>query len=215
MSEKRLDEMSDAEHDAWYAATFARVLATPPSCLRYFATARVDADSLGVNLDGHGEPGNAAFALACAACGGRQMVAIGHHAVSDHATGSDAKFIDSPLSARCVGCGRANVVFDGAWQGYNPAVCGDILGSPTVTTTGRGPSGPLVCEKCGGGTWQLTCRFEHSGEQIYAIREAADEGDAAVSAVLGREQDAFTWFTLVGDCAACGQPQTLAEFETA
>ena len=71
------------------------------------------------------------------------------------------------------------------------------------------PSSPA--RAAAGRALQLAARFEYPGDLIDCVHEDVDEEPNFV----GREQELFSWFTLVGTCGSCGKRQMLAEFETA
>ena len=153
----------------------------------------------GVEFDGHGLQINSVFALACS-CGS------GQHFVHDFSWINPDNFDNvpvflSPLCLECIACGMRTDLIDTDAHG-----CDAELGhSPMATARGRGNPAVYECPKCGRQPLQAFARFEYSGELF--------DGDFPEFA--GREQDLFSWFSLVGKCRRCSQLLAVADFECA
>ncbi|HEY3803691.1 MAG TPA: hypothetical protein VGL61_13850 [Kofleriaceae bacterium] len=83
--------------------------AHPPRALAAFRPTPID--HLDVRFDGHGEPINSIFALACS-CGGTQFYALAHV--------EDGELIP-PIELECTSCESPHVVFDLRVHGYTAA----------------------------------------------------------------------------------------------
>jgi len=182
----------DAEVLARLRAAERRVRTTPPRCLSGFTTR--PSSLKGVRFDGHGEPLNVVYQVACA-CGHDAFRALGHRVTID---GYNA-FV-SPLALECAACGKVTELFDAAEHGYDPEVCGH-----SYAARGTGPREPFACGHCRGEVMTAHARFEHSSETL----------EDSTGEFTGREHDLFTWFTLVGECRGCGGVLEVADFECA
>jgi hypothetical protein len=166
--------------------------AHPPRCIAGFAATPTELPE--VQFDGHGEPHNPVFALACG-CGSRQLKVHGYR-WSDPDSGR--AWLLSPLSAECAACGKRTDLFDVGVHGYD--------GEQGRNVRPRAEGTPVLddCGRCGKLVAELFARFEYPPDLFV--------GDAQFG---GREQDLFTWFTLVGRCCDCGQMLGYADVECA
>jgi len=193
------DSMDDDELEAFlekrYNDARARLMANTPKCLDDFvATPTHDLDDH--RFDGHGEPHNKVYALRCK-CGGERLAVIGWHTTNPDF--NNAKVFVSPLALRCATCGREAELFDTLRHGFDA----EIDSHPTHIRA-RGDRGPFTCV-CGGADFKPYARFEFSSETL----------EDSTGEWTGNEHNLFSWFSLVGDCAACGKRVDIAEFETA
>jgi hypothetical protein len=164
----------------------------PPRCIAGFTATLVELPE--VEFDGHGEPHNPVFALACR-CGSRQLKVHGYRWVHD----SGRVFLLSPLAAECAACGQRTELFDAGTHGYD----GELSHSGARRAEGE----PVVddCGACGEQVVEVFARFEYP----------TDLFGGGYPEFAGREQDLFTWFSLVGRCCACGQMLGFADAECA
>ena len=199
----------DADEEAFevrYRERHQRMLTQPPGCLAPFAVKRVPASELpGVRFDGHGEPHQSIFRVRCA-CGGETFGVRGAHHARDY-KGDPLNFFGDPLELICRSCGRTELLFDREQHGYNA----EIDRAADLMARERRPEGvaraEYACPGCGDAAMGIWTRFEHHAE---TCEDSFAEGLSA-----GREQDFFTWFTLVGRCGNCRRLQTVTEFECA
>lgn len=139
--------------------------AHPPRCLDGFACAPITLPEL--LFDGHGEPVNSIFELACA-CGGKRFTVLGH---------VENNVIASPIELECADCDATRLVFDARKHGWNGA----------LGLNGHWEVGDQV-EELGDvieAPHHVIVRFEHGSETL---------GDAEWK---DREQDLFNWITVV------------------
>ena len=194
------DEDDGDDLDALEAAALARIRAaeerirtTPPRCLDGFIVRL--SPPLGIAFDGHGEPLNKVYHLACN-CQADLHKVLGHYETNDY---GDRIFV-SPLALECVACGAVTELFDSAVHGYDPEVCGH-----STTIRGAGARQHFACDRCGIKPLRVHARFEHSSEVL----------EDSTGEFTGNEPNLFTWFTLVGDCTGCRRMLTIADFECA
>lgn len=158
----------------------------PPRCIRDFEVQ--NADLSGHVFDGHGEKLNSYFNLFCK-CG------------SDHfqITLLSNPLMD-PISLTCVACSRQRALLDTKIHGYDGE-----LGSNDASN--KGERIMFACPTCGDCTHGIYVRFEYPGDLL--------DPESGLDEFRGREQDLFSWFTLVGDCTACRVLKTICEIECA
>jgi hypothetical protein len=77
------------------------------------------------------------------------------------------------------------------------------LGNGTATVRGQGARVVFECPRCGRKPLQAFVRFEYPDDLF--------EGD--YPGFAGREQELFTWFSLVGRCSQYSQVVPVADFE--
>jgi hypothetical protein len=165
----------------------------PPRCIAGFTATATELP--GVRFDGHGEPHNPVFALACG-CGSKQLKVHGYRWTNPDI---GRAYLLSPLFAECSQCGKKTDLFDARIHGYD----GELGHNPK----GQPEGDPVVddCGRCGKLVSELFARFEYPTDLV--------GGNFAEFA--GREQNLFTWFSLVGHCCACGQTLGFADLECA
>jgi hypothetical protein len=182
----------------------------PPRCVAGFVTSPVRLD--GFVFDGHasGPPSNVAgtviegsqhlnivFLLACA-CGCQQHSVVGFHWRNpDYRNES---ILLSPIALRCALCGRETELIDTDRHGYNAEI-----GSCSSTRRAEGERGDYRCEKCSALAIQVCVRFEYPDDLF----------DSGIDGFSGREQDLFSWFSMVGKCPNCSRLFSITDFECA
>lgn len=141
--------------------------AHPPSCL---ASLRCHPTEIpDVPLDGHGEPVNVAFALACP-CGGRAFTVIGHLV--------EGELPEPPITLECGACASEHLIFDAGRHGYDGTLAGGDFD----------PEGDAE-ELC----WD---DLEPPHEVIVRLEYPSDLlGDPQWR---GREHEIFSWITVLG-----------------
>ncbi len=142
-------------------------------------------------FDGHGEPINSIFDVACV-CGGRNFVAYAHD--------RDDEWRDDPISLKCASCGRESRVFDARKDGYDGALGHNTYIEPRTTDRVE-----LTDVELGAPPYRLVVRFEHLSDVL--------GGD--FSEWKGRESDLYSWFTLVAISRSGEVAATLFERECA
>jgi hypothetical protein len=167
----------------------------PPRCLDGFTKQRARLG--GVTFNGHGEDVNTVFRLQCTCGHGKQFV-LGHFWQDPDA--ADALVFLSPLALRCEACAQVAELFDSGLHGYEAE-----LGGPPVSKRGEGERADFPCPRCGVQPFEVFARFEYPGNLF--------EDDS--ESVRGREQELFSWFTLVGICPGCTRLVEIADFECA
>jgi hypothetical protein len=140
-------------------------------------------------FDGHGEPVNSIFELACA-CGGTLFTATCGIAIGD-----DGNEVAPPIGIACDACEAAYEIFDPSEHGWDAVMCGDELDEPDAFDDLEGDAIAAPHE--------VVVRFEHGSNTL---------GDPALA---GREPDVFTWFTLLARDPATGRYEQLFEWECA
>jgi hypothetical protein len=213
----------------------------PPRCLAGFATR--ESELPGVVFDGHHENLNTVFLVSCE-CGHDRHYVLGHywrepdgdtlaspdtygtfapsfvtkvherarqimmgrHNPSEPEPPSrlsrqtrDLVFL-SPLAARCEACGRITELIDTNRHGYDAEI-----GALVATMRGEGDRVEHECKECGRKPLRLWARFEYS-------RDLFDRG---IREFHGREQELFSWFSLVGHCSGCSSLILVADYECA
>ncbi len=169
------DEYDDDAALARIREAEERIRTTPPRCLSGF---KVQPERLqGVVFDGHGEPLNKVFQLRCE-CGHDRFLVLGHHK-----TNRGHSIFVSPLALQCSACDKTTELVDTKEHGYDAE-----LGHGSATIRGEGARAPFACPTCGVRPMSAHARFEHSGEVL----------EDSTGEFTGKEQDLFTWFSLVG-----------------
>lgn len=161
----------------------AHYRAHPPRCLDGLRATPIDVDW---KFDGHGEPVNTVFELACA-CGGSQFVAMCY--ADDH------EEVCSPISLHCGACDAVYEIFDSGEHGYD-GEAGDLPGDE-----GDGPYDLETREV--DEPFEAVVRFEYPSDHL---------GDAQWA---GREQDLYSWFTLLARDPATKKLEHLYDVECA
>jgi hypothetical protein len=141
--------------------------AHPPRALAGLRATPVEVDWA---FDGHGEPVNAVFALACR-CGSADLVAVGGLDEDDA--------VAPPISLECLACDAVFTVFDAAQHGWDGELSAVAQPVPVVfdeIETALEPPHDIVV------------RYEYCSDVL---------GDTAQPELRGREHDLFSWFTLL------------------
>jgi Zn finger protein HypA/HybF involved in hydrogenase expression len=190
----------------------------PAHCLSEFA---VQPDSLAdIEFDGHGFSGrcpdglvenpNIVFRVKCR-CGGAQHIIVAESAASEISYYQSLVLADR-YYLKCATCGKQPLLFNPALHGYNAelmqmeGVTDDDAGASNGTESNR-PSttanAECGCTNCGSHNLEVFTRFEYPSDLFE---------DAAFA---DREQEFFSWFTVVGKCPECSTLNTLVDFECA
>lgn len=185
----------------------------PPRCIAGFDARPTELP--GVEFDGHASmsqldfevpPGvtvhapehiNPVFALCCRCGGNRHYVRCYRWINADY---NNAVVTLSPLALQCAACQKVTQLLDTDLHGYDSE-----LGHGSATARAEGDEVVFECPSCGRQPLEAFVRFEHSDDLF--------DGDFPEFA--GREQDLFTWFSLVGRCPQCSQLLPVADFECA
>lgn len=185
----------------------------PPRCIAGFkvqstalSEARFDGHSSKSQLD-FDVPGevtidapehlNTVFSLSCN-CGGSQHYIHGYRWTNPDF--HDAIVFLSPLVLECSACGKMTDLLDTDVHGYDGE-----LGHGTATARALGHRVVFECPDCGRRPIQIFVRFEYPDDLF----------DDDFPEFQGRQQDLFTWFSLLGRCATCSQLLPVADFECA
>jgi len=168
----------------------------PPRCIAGFTSTPVTLP--GIKFDGHGSLINSVFALACS-CGSGQHFIHGFSWINPDNFDNTPVFL-SPMSLECTACGKRTELIDTDAHGYD-AELGHIL----ATARGRGDPSVYECLECGRQPLDAFARFEYPYELF----------DEDFAEFAGREQDLFSWFSLLGKCRQCSQLLAVADFECA
>jgi hypothetical protein len=157
---------------------------SPPSGLKAFKTVLTQLPA--GDFSGHGEPVNAAFALACA-CGNETFSVLAHD--------GEGEEVQDPVHLHCAACGADAPVFDVRQHGYEGAM-GHNDGLPA-------PNGPLVevvANAIGEGPYRITAYFEYAADVM---------GSPAFNEWAGEESELFASISLVAQPAAGGPSDVL------
>jgi hypothetical protein len=166
------------------AAQLAHYRSHPPSALRPLRVTPIE--SLAWDFDGHGEPVNSIFELACP-CGSTLFTPECGLEIDDE--------VAPPITIVCASCDAATVVFDPNTHGWNAIMCGDRHDVPVVTGDLEGENVEAPHE--------IIVRFEHGFE------------DLGNPELAGRESDVFSWFTLLARDPDTKELEQLFEWECA
>lgn len=149
--------------------------ARPPRCLQGLRCKPIEA--LAWQFDGHGEPANAIFAIACPC--GSDLFAVTTQTVEGEV---------SSISLWCNGCEAEHVVFDPDQHGYDA----EAAGRPRRSTNEDLVGTELVAEGIDS-PHRVIVRFEFPSDMLGGDEEW-----------MGREQNAFSWITILA-CEAAGE----------
>jgi hypothetical protein len=135
-------------------------------------------------------------------------VYYGHGQYANALLGHYRKELDSsnalaflgPLALRCSSCERVMELFDQDRHAYDGELNG-VTGNMRVQTERV----VFQCEECGPQPLRVWVRFEYPGDLF-------DEG---FMEARGREQDLFSWSSVVGRCPRCSRVLPVMEFECA
>ena len=170
-----------------------RLRATPPTCLSGFKAS--PSGLRGVIFDGHGSNLNKIYHLSCS-CGRDSFFVLGH--VRESPLNQEPIFV-SPLALKCASCEKVMELIDTDKHGFN----GEMGASSTIRGTGRRTA--YDHDQCGVQPFTIHVRFEHSSETL----------EDSTGHFTGREQDFFSWFSLIGKCDKCKTLLHLTDFECA
>ena len=159
----------------------------PPKALESLRATAID--QLDWQFDGHGEPVNTIFALACS-CGSRLFTAMCGIEVVD-----GENQVCAPIGIECDACEAAFEVFDPSEHGWNAVMCGDRFDEPSAY-------GDLDGETIAA-PHEIVVRFEHASDTL------------GTAELAGKEPDVFTWFTLLARDPETKQLEQLFEYECA
>lgn len=164
---------------------------TPPTCIAN-AAPRLDAEP---EPEPDNEQFGTSFRLGCP-CGSRETAVLCHPTK----VGSDTVIL-APLALRCRACNSVAEIFNPALHGYDATVCRGGAGM-----RGTGERQLHRCTACG----------QTAGEAIASFSFNDPEGLQTLPEDLaGCEQDAFDWFALDWQCAACGEVNSVSDYECA
>jgi hypothetical protein len=169
-----------------------------PRCVKEFFTERAELEE--VAFDGHGTVVNTVFKLGCK-CGGEKMFVNGYHWKNPDF--DNVEVFISPIELECELCGKAAELIDTDVHGYDAE-----LGHGSCTGRGKGGRNRFSCPKCRPSSMEVYVRFEYPDDLL------DDEFDSFED-FRGREQDLFTWFTLLGRCTTCGELIGISDLECA
>jgi hypothetical protein len=162
----------------------------------HMSPSRLNTDTSGVKIEGP-EHFNTIFRLLCT-CGCDSHLILGHYWRNPDF--QNVLVFVSPIALCCSVCGKVTELFDTAIHGYDA----EVVGIPS-SYRGEGKRTEFVCDKCGPRQVQVFARFEYPNDMV------GSEFDE----YRGREQDLFSWISLIGKCADCGRMIEVAEFECA
>ena len=166
----------------------------PPRCIAGFKAQPVELP--GVAFDGHGEEFNPVFTLLCT-CGHGKHFVLGHY--WRNPDWHNALLFVGPFAIRCGACGKVTELFDSAIHGWD----GEL--GHSASYRGEGERAEFSCDRCGLQQVQVFARFEYPGDLLGPGNEE----------FRGREQDLFSWFSLLGKCAGCGRLLEVSDCECA
>ena len=106
----------------------------------------------------------------------------------------------SPLVLECAACRMKTDLLDTDIHGYDSE-----LGHGSATARAQGDRVAFECPSCGPQPLETFVRFEYLDDLF----------DGDFPEFVGREQELFTWFSLVGRCLQCSQVLAVADFECA
>lgn len=169
----------------------------PPRCIAPFSAELGDLGDW--QFDGHGAGQiNTAFRLSCSCGCDRHTIFVYPWTNPDD---PNQMVLLSPISLQCISCNKKTLLIDTAVHGYDSE-----LGHGSATMRGEGTPEALECPDCNlNKAYQVIVRFEYPDDLFSEdFREHQ-----------GRQQDLFTWFSLVARCAKCGGMSPVADFECA
>jgi hypothetical protein len=167
----------------------------PPRCLAGFSTRNAELPD--VPFDGHGEQINPIFALSCKCGSARHFI---HCYRWSNPEFNNAIVILSPLVLECANCKKKTALLDTNIHGYDAE-----LGNGSTTARAEGDQIVFECPKCGRQPFEVFVRFEYPDDLF----------DGNIRKFAGRQQELFSWFSLVGKCAQCSTLVSVTDFECA
>lgn len=168
----------------------------PPICLKDLKA--VPVDLIGAVFDGHGEDLNPVFHISCK-CGSETAKVTGYFWKNTDYDHKEVEVFISPLTFTCATCGMKSIFFDSSKHGSDAMFSG-----LTPTVREKGNIGIFKCPECNDDNLKLFVRFEYSDEVFDDIPEFKN-----------REQEAFSWFSLIGHCPKCSSKFDITDFECA
>jgi len=142
-------------------------------------------------------PEQAIFRITCS-CGSNKFRVLGFPMTSPGYP--DLEIFAAPIYLKCDACGKTDRLFDPDHDGYNAEI------DSSCGVTGDGGPEEYPCPVCGSRT------FEPEASLEYALEDEDMDGHEELAA---RPQDFFTWFSLEGTCAKCGQVAEVTDYECA
>ena len=174
-----------------------------PRCLNSFQATQAPLPDM--PFKGHGQALASTFQLSCH-LGDRRYKAFAFIWNDKQAhPGRDAYFILPPVKALTQPNELNKHLFDADSDGYDGELGGSSMRSGVTTLEARRIM--LRCGKCQGGMFELMAHLEYPDE-LFAE-------DVGLADFKGREQDLFSWYTLIGSCCDCGHISILADFKCA
>jgi hypothetical protein len=169
----------------------------PPRCIAPFAADLGDFDDW--HFDGHGSGHiNPVFRLSCS-CGSDRHVVFVYPWTNPDDPGQ--MVILGPITLQCVSCKKKTVLIDTAVHGYDSE-----LGNGSAMMRGDGTPEPVECAACDmNKDYEVFVRFEYPDDLFSEVFREFE----------GRQQDLFTWFSLVTRCPKCSGMSPVADFECA
>jgi hypothetical protein len=155
----------------------------PPSCLSSLRCTPTELP--GFTFDGHGEPVNVVFAVACV-CGGSSFTVMGYLV--------EGELPEPPITLECDECEAEHMIFDARRHGYDGTVGG-------MDIEPEGEPRELFWDELEP-PHAVLIRFEYPSDVL---------GDEQWQ---GKEHDLFGWITVVGR-GAHGSPTLLFDYECA
>jgi hypothetical protein len=140
---------------------------------------------------------NPTFALQCQCSSNRHFVHCYRWVNPDY---NNAVVTLSPLVLECTACAKISELLDTAVHGYDSE-----LGHGSATARAQGKRVVFECQDCGRQPLEAFVRFEYPDDLF----------DSNFPEFAGRQQELFTWFSLVGRCARCLHILRVADFECA
>jgi hypothetical protein len=172
----------------------------PPRCLADLHPEPVKLDD--VVFDGHAAQWpNTVFRLLCP-CGSAAHSLLGFlHCDPDpvNLPNGFGASMESPLALRCARCKRPAELLDMQHHGYDGEM-GNASADEHEATRSE-----LLCPSCGVKRFQVFARFEYPPDLMSDVSEDW----------RGKEQDLFSWFTLVVECEGCSRRGVVADEECA
>jgi hypothetical protein len=168
----------------------------PPRCLQDIVATQTAAPD--ILLDTYTDSPNRFFGLTCR-CGQKRFSILGE-IVYEPLIGQD--LLAGPVTAECEACRRHALLFDPSLHGFDVEL--DHLPPQRKEPL---QAGAFECPSCKATSFTLTARFEYPARMLDALGAGQDAG---YKSQRGREEDLFTFFTLIGRCSGCEALVTIA-----
>jgi hypothetical protein len=172
----------------------------PPRCLAGLNAKPVQLDD--IVFDGHSaESPNSVFRLVCQ-CGAKAHFFLGFLNPEPDPFGipnAFGPFMESVFSLRCASCNHQAELLDSEHHGFDGEM-GNRSGHEV-----EGSRVELECPSCRTKQFEVFARFEYPASLMNDL--SADW--------RGREQDLFSWFSLVVECQGCSRRGVVADEECA